>query len=306
MGTIGVVMNPGSGHGLAARLEPWIRLRLGDKVDIHKIEPGVDACAWARERAESGCDRIVVIGGDGTFRSIAGALIGTETPVGLIATGTNNNISSTLGLPSDPHEAAEVALAGEPQWVSAGRIGDYVFFEGAGIGLEADLWPVGEAIVRHQFRDLMQAPLKLARDRAVVMDIEIDSPPKRQKVRAFTMTISNTPMTGAHLMLAPGIDIRDEPLYLTVYHDLGRLQMIASASEIKKGHHGHGYSEERFPFMRLKVTAAKPMHVHADGTLIGTLPIEVVSIPKAIRVAYPASGAATAPQVLEAAAVPGL
>ena len=124
MGTIGVVMNPGSGHGLAARLEPWIRLRLGDKVDIHKIEPGVDACAWARERAESGCDRIVVIGGDGTFRSIAGALIGTETPVGLIATGTNNNISSTLGLPSDPHEAAEVALAGEPQWVSAGRIGD--------------------------------------------------------------------------------------------------------------------------------------------------------------------------------------
>src|SRR5213078_2180224 len=67
------------------------------------------------------------------------ALIGTETPVGLIATGTNNNISSTLGLPADPHEAAEVAIAGEPQWVSAGRIGDYVFFEGAGIGLEADL-----------------------------------------------------------------------------------------------------------------------------------------------------------------------
>src|SRR6266550_756585 len=122
MGTIGVVMNPGSGHGLAARLEPWIRLRLGDKVDIHKIEPGVDACAWARDRAESGCYRIVVIGGYGTFRSIAGALIGTETPVGLIATGTNNNISSTLGLPSDPHEAAEVALGGEPQWVSAGRI----------------------------------------------------------------------------------------------------------------------------------------------------------------------------------------
>ncbi len=301
MGKIGVVMNPGSGHGLAARLEPWIRLRLGDSVDIHKIAPGVDACAWARDRSES-CDRIVVIGGDGTFRSIAGALIGTETPVGLIATGTNNNISSTLGLPADPHEAAEVALSGEPQWVSAGRIGDYVFFEGAGIGLEADLWPVGEAIVRHQFRDLMRAPLKLARDRAVVMDIEIDSPPKRQKVRAFTMTISNTPMTGAHLLLAPGIDIRDEPLYVTVYHDLGRLQMIASASEIKKGHHGHGYSEERYPFMRLKVSAAKPMHVHADGTLIGTLPIEVVSIPKAIRVAYPASRTVTAPPVLEAAA----
>ena len=86
------------------------------------------------------------------------------------------------------------AIAGEPQWVSAGRIGDYVFFEGAGIGLEADLWPVGEAIVRRQFREIMRAPLKLARDRAVVMEIEIDEQPKREKVRAFTMTISNTPM----------------------------------------------------------------------------------------------------------------
>ena len=56
MGKIGVVMNPGSGHGLAARLEPWIRLRLGDKVDIHKITPGVDACVWARER--SACDQL--------------------------------------------------------------------------------------------------------------------------------------------------------------------------------------------------------------------------------------------------------
>jgi diacylglycerol kinase family enzyme len=303
MGKIGVVMNPGSGHGLAARLEPWLRLRLGNQVDIHRIMPGVDACAWARNACESGFDRIVVIGGDGTFRSIAGAMIGMETPLGLIATGTNNNISSTLGLPPDPHEAAEIALTGKPQWVSAGRIGDYVFFEGAGIGLEADLWPVGEAIVRHQFKEMLHAPMKLARDRAVEIEIQIDGPSKVQKVRAFTMTISNTPMTGAHLLLAPGIDIRDEPLYLTVYHDLGRLQMIASANQIKKGHHGHGYSEKRYPFMSLKVSAAKPMHVHADGTLIGTLPIEVISIPKAIRVAYPEPGTVQAPPVLEAAGI---
>src|SRR3954454_14666139 len=120
MGKIGVVMNPGSGHGLAARLEPWIRLRLGDKVDIHKITPGVDASVWARERSESGCERIVVVGGDGTFRSIAGALIATESPVGLIAPEPTNNTSSTLALPTYRPEAAEVAIAGEPQWVSAG------------------------------------------------------------------------------------------------------------------------------------------------------------------------------------------
>jgi len=45
------------------------------------------------------------------------------------------------------------------------------------------------------------------------------------------------------------------------------------------------------------------MHVHADGTLIGTLPIEVVSIPKAIRVAYPASRTQVTEPAVEAAGV---
>ena len=253
------------------------------------------------------------MGGDGTFRSIASALIGLETPVGLIPCGTNNNISSVLGMPADTHEAVEVALSAEPQWVSAGRIGcwreqgppdsnDYIFFEGAGIGLEADLWPIGEAFVRRNFRDIIRAPLQLASDRSVDLVLEIDPPSERLTVKAFTMTISNTPVTGQHLVLAPGIDMRDPALFLTVYHDLGRLNLVESARALQHGHKGHGYTTTRYPFMRLKVESEHPFNVHADGTHIGTLPIDVVSIPMAIRVAMPAAAVVRAP-ALEPATV---
>jgi diacylglycerol kinase (ATP) len=295
MDKVAVVMNPNSGRQVGGQLENWLRLRLRDRVEILKIGPGVDASAWVRKQSETGVSRVLVIGGDGTFRSIAAALIGTETPVGLVACGTNNNIAATCGLPHDPHEAVEIALSEEPQWISAGRIGDYVFFEGAGIGLEADLWPVGEAIVRHRFRDILEAPLKLAGDRSVELVLEMDPPSERQIVKAFTMTISNTPVTGAHLNLAPGIDIRDPALFLTVYHDLGRLDLIASANQFRQGHKGHGYTTTRYPFMRLKIQSEFPCHVHADGTLIGTLPIDVVSIPKAVRVALPPAGVVLTP-----------
>jgi diacylglycerol kinase (ATP) len=313
MDNVHIVMNPNSGHQIAHRLEPWLRMRLGSECEILKIEPGVDAAAWARQKAEAGCSRILVMGGDGTFRSIASALIGLETPVGLIPCGTNNNISSVLGMPADPHEAVEVALSAEPQWVSAGGIGcwraggapdssDYIFFEGAGIGLEADLWPIGEAFVRRKFREIIEAPLQLTSDRSVDLVLEIDAPSDRLTVKAFTMTISNTPVTGQHLVLAPGIDIRDPALFLTVYHDLGRLNIIESARALHQGHKGHGYTTTRYPFMRLKVQSEYPFNVHADGTLIGTLPIEVVSIPKAIRVAMPAAALVRAP-ALEPATV---
>jgi diacylglycerol kinase (ATP) len=284
---VGAVLNPDSGLGAAADMRPWLRRRLGERLDLCEVRPGVDVAAWARSRAAD-LDRLLVIGGDGTFRSVAAALLGSEVPVGLVATGTNNNIAAVLGLPTNPYEAAEVALAGEPQWISAGRIGDYVFFEGAGVGLEADLFPVGEAIVRRRFGEILRAPLQLARRRGVDIEAELDSEPERIHVRAFTLTISNTPMTGAHLQFAPGLDIRDPALVMTVYHDLGRLDMVRAAPSVRQGTHGSGYRAYGYRFMRARIEAAEPLHVHADGTLIGSLPVEVEAIPRAIRVVLPA------------------
>ncbi|HYW25974.1 MAG TPA: diacylglycerol kinase family protein [Terriglobales bacterium] len=287
---VGAVVNPSSGGGAAAWVRTWLRFRLGERLDLCEVAPGVDVTAWVRSRAEGGLDRLLVCGGDGTFRSVASALLGSDLPVGLVATGTNNNIAAVLGLPDNPYRAAEVALTGEPEWISAGRIGDYVFFEGAGVGLEADLFPVGEAMVRRQFREVLGAPLRLARTHGVDIDIELDSTPERIRVRAFTLTISNTPMTGAHLKFAPGIDIRDPALFMTVYHDLSRLDMVRAVPSLRQGAHGGGYRAETHPFMRARIEAAEPLHVHADGTLIGSLPVEVEAIPRAVRVAMAHSG----------------
>ena len=285
MAKVGVVINPLSGGGAAAHIEPWLRLRLGSRLEMVEVTSGIDCAAWARRSAESGFERIIVIGGDGTFRSVAAAMIGLDTPLGLIPAGTNNNIAAVLGLPEEQHEAAEMALQDEPEWISAGRIGKYVFFEGAGVGLEADLWPLGEAVVRHNFRELLAAPLELAQDRGVDLKIQLDD--QSISVRAFTLSISNTPMTGAHLKVAPGIDIRDPHLFMTVYHDLGRIKLLLAARGLQQGHQGRGYKAVRYPFMRARVEASRHLHVHADGTLIGSLPVEIEAIPRAVRVPYP-------------------
>ena len=162
MARVGVILNPYSGHGIAAHMASWLRRRLGDQLNLTIVSPASDVATWARQNAESGCERIVIVGGDGTFRSVAAALIGLDTPIGLVATGTNNNISRALGLPADPYEATEVALSDDPEWVTAGRVNGYIFFEEVSVGLEAELWPVGEAFVRHHLRGLLEAPVALA------------------------------------------------------------------------------------------------------------------------------------------------
>jgi diacylglycerol kinase (ATP) len=285
---VGAVLNHASGRDGVAAVEPWLRLRFGDRLEVLEVRPGVDLEAWSRSRVEAGCERILVFGGDGTFRSVASAILGSETSIGLVPVGSNNNIAAVLGLPSNPYEATEVALSGVPQWVSAGRIGEYVFFEGAGIGLEADLWPVGEAVLRRRFGEVLRAPLQLARDRAVDLSIGLDNLATPLRVHAFTLTISNTPMTGAHLRLAPGVDIRDPALFLTVYEGLGRLHLLRHLPELRRDSQRPIHRTLRYPFLRAHFEAREALNVHADGTLIGSLPVDVEAITRAVKVVYPA------------------
>jgi hypothetical protein len=39
--------------------------------------------------------------------------------------------------------------------------------------------------------------------------------------------------------------------------------------------------------MRGRLRASEPLNVHADGILIGTLPVEIEAVPNAIRVVMP-------------------
>ena len=287
MAQIGVVLNPHSGHGAAAPMSRWLKRRLRDQLDLIEVGGDVDVATWARRRAETGYERIVVIGGDGTFRSVASALVGLEVPIGLVATGTNNNISRALGLPPDPYEATEIALAEDADWITAGRVNGYVFFEEASIGLEAQLWPVGEAFVRHRLREALDGPLALATNEPTAVDVTLTDPAYRETVAAYTMSISNIAVTGAHLPIAPGHDIREPDLWLTIYHEMGPIGMLRTIDELIHHQPVPAQFVSRHPFKRAKINAADPLPVSADGTKLGTLPIEVEAIPHAIRVVFP-------------------
>jgi len=81
-------------------------------------QPGA---SQAQEALDAGVDRVVVAGGDGTLRQVAGVV--GDVPVGVMPIGTANIVARNLRLPRHRlDKAAEVALCGVPITLSVGWV----------------------------------------------------------------------------------------------------------------------------------------------------------------------------------------
>lgn len=104
-----------------------------------------------KEAVAAGADLVCALGGDGTVRSVAAGLLGSDVPMGLLPGGTGNLLARNLDLPIDSlEEAFIVALTGTGRPIDVGQMivaphdtqedaKDYYFLVMAGLGFDASV-----------------------------------------------------------------------------------------------------------------------------------------------------------------------
>ena len=96
--------------------------------------PGEAMAERARAAVRAGVDGIVAGGGDGTVRCVAGVLVGTGIPMGVLPLGTLNHFARDLGLPEDVAEAARAVAGGEVRALDVGEVNGEVFVNTSVLG----------------------------------------------------------------------------------------------------------------------------------------------------------------------------
>jgi diacylglycerol kinase (ATP) len=105
--------------------------------DVALTERPGHAAELARERGR-GYDAVFALGGDGTAMEVAGALVSTGIPLGVLAGGTGNLLARAVGIPLDVRRAVPLLVRGERRRIDLGRLPDGRYFAvAAGVGIDA-------------------------------------------------------------------------------------------------------------------------------------------------------------------------
>lgn len=261
------------------------------KADVEETKYHGHAKEIAQSASRQGYDVVISAGGDGTISEIAGVLTGKRVVLGILPFGTYMNIPKMLHIPPDVEKAAALIRAGQVVKIDAGVIEELsgkkmspakYFFENSGIGFEAEMQKhFGRLEKGNWFAifNLVKVIWYFYFYRArIILDKSAEI-----KTRASTIMVSNGPMTGAGLTVAPDAELDDHSLTVSVYK-LSRWGVLKFVIGQKFGSQVYSRDIKRFKAKKVRIETRKPRLVHADSRIFGETPVEYSILPKALNV----------------------
>lgn len=243
---------------------------------LDRVETGAESptsADLARRAVEQGYAACIVAGGDGTVAPAAATLLDTSVILGILPFGSVMNIARGLDLPLQPVKAAEVIARRRVQRADAGEVNGKIFFETAGVGLDAEIFGAARHAERGNWRRALRRAVRLLTLQTFRASIVVDGREDRQ--RALQVLVMNSPFYGFSLELLPRVSMTDGLLDVAVFPRMGRWALIVSFIAVWRG----GKLRARPAVYRgahVALSSDEPVAVHADGVLAGGLPTEFV------------------------------
>ena len=266
-----VIINPVSGpkrRGSAAERVQHAKHafdRLGLTGDIRLTERANHAHELAQDAVRSGAALVVAWGGDGTINEVGRALAFSRTALGIVPGGSGNGLSRELKIPFDPPAALERALLSPDRIMDAGELDGRLFFNIAGIGLDAHV--AGMVAGRMHHRGLIPYLASTAGDlfKYKPRDYIIEGDGERFDVSALMVVIANSRQYGFNTRIAPLAACDDGLLDLVIVEHRGLFGNLRRVPSVFIG----GLEKQRGVTMRkvrsLSVRSSAPMPLHVDG-----------------------------------------
>ena len=271
----------------------------GWQTETLATQSGKHAVESARQAANEKFDAVFASGGDGTISQAAAGLVGSQTALGILPSGTANVLALELGLPVFSwtrwralKENAQTLANAPIRAVDVGLCNGQPFLLWAGMGLDAMTIHALEPRIRVEkffaFPEYFGATVWNAAQWGGV-DLRLWADGQEVEGR-FMVAVANNirRYMGGLAVLSPEAHMDDGEfdLWLLSGNNLG--DALLRAYELWRGHHLSSDKARRIPFRTLRVEADSPFLVQADGEPRPETREVVIAIqPRALRMLIP-------------------
>jgi diacylglycerol kinase (ATP) len=291
-----LIANPAAGVAGAPLVEDVVRAleRQGASLTRTIAADIVAVRRAARMAADSGTyDAVIAAGGDGTIRHVAAALIGTETPLGIVPVGTGNVLAHEIGLAATVGAVAPMLLDGPIATVACALANSEPFLLMVGAGFDARVLGALDQRLKSRVGKMAYAgPLLGALIRPVdTLSVTVDG----HRHAASWVVVANARHYGGRFVLAPRAGIQQRGLEAILFKARTRAvlasQLMSLASGRLRPHATQAGGVEMLPCSHVSIAAHEPVPTQIDGDVFGTTPLEVDAGTAEVRLIVP--GAAT-------------
>jgi diacylglycerol kinase (ATP) len=253
--------------------------------EVYTVRPDSQLETVVHDAIKAGIKLIVVAGGDGTIDSVVGAMVGRDAVLGIIPTGTRNNVAFNLGIPGDIANSVALLRQGRRLKIDVGRVhcghSRHWFLEIAALGLLSDLYPMADDIQHGDLTQIGGLLSALVSATPSQLRINLDGH-KHLDTTAHMMLITNMPFLGPHFQISPNVSFKDGRLDVFTFSDMSKLNMLSAV--LSRAGLVEDAGIKHYRVKHVKIHSIPHMPVLADGTLLGEGSLSVHIHPRALTV----------------------
>lgn len=289
-----IIANPTSGSGVFAHHTHRLHETLsflrshGWRVELCYTQKPGDAQRLARNAVEQNANLVIAVGGDGTINEIIQALVGSETALGVLPTGTVNVWAREMGIPFDVSGARNVLLRGQTRRVDLGCVNGRYFLMMVGIGLDGT---ITQAVEKKPLKRLgifgyflaatwfgpgyQSFPITLHRDGNIV------------NVRALQIFIGNTQLYAGAFKFTWQAKCDDGLLDLCIVRKRGPLGRFVVLWDFILRREKRSLWVRYENFTSIEIDSPQPIAIQVDGEAAGYTPAAFSIVPGGLKVIVP-------------------
>ncbi|MGV3547968.1 MAG: diacylglycerol/lipid kinase family protein [Pedobacter sp.] len=236
----------------------------------------------AIEKAKA--DRVIAVGGDGTLKLVAECLLNSETPIGIIPTGSANGMAKELGIPLNLEEALEVAATGTPKKIHATLVNDELCIHLSDIGFNAYLVKkFDELPTRGMLTYAKSAWHAFWNHRKMQVQFKVGD--RQIKTKAAMVVIANATKYGTGFNINPNGKLDDDVFEIILIKEYAVMEILKIwISKLP----WNPKKIESFHASEVQINTKYKAHFQVDGEYLGkTNKVIAKLLPKAINVITP-------------------